>query len=124
MPERQPAIEPFPREHLQIPIPALVDAATHRYADRQAISGVDTAFTYREVRDLIDRVAHRVIEAGVAPGDRVMLLFDHRAAALVAVLGVVKSGASAVPVTASVPHARRDQLVRGAQPAPSVTAAM
>jgi amino acid adenylation domain-containing protein len=111
-----PEIEPFPREHLQIPIPELIDAAARRYAEREAISGVDTSFTYRETRDLIDRIAHAILESGVAHGDRVMLLFDHRSAAFVAVLGVLKSGAIAVPVMASIPHDRCDQIVRDAQP--------
>src|SRR6476660_9363760 len=95
-----PEIEPFPREHLHIPIPELIDAAARRYAEREAISGADTSFTYRETRDLIDRIAHAILESGVAHGDRVMLLFDHRSAAFVAVLGVLKSGAIAVPVMA------------------------
>jgi acyl-coenzyme A synthetase/AMP-(fatty) acid ligase len=72
-------IEPFPREHLQIPIPELIDAAAVS-AEREAI-GTDMSFTYREASDLIDRIAHAVLESGVAHGDRVILLFDHRAAA-------------------------------------------
>ncbi len=92
-------LEPFPREHLQIPIPQLLDAAAHRYADRKPICGADGSFTYRDTRDLIDRVAHAILEASVAPGDRVVLLFGHRGTAFAAALGVVKSGAIAVPLT-------------------------
>lgn len=114
-------LEPFPREHLQIPIPQLLDAAAHRYADREAICGADGSFTYRDTRDLIDRVAQAILEASVAPGDRVVLLFGHRAAAFAAALGVVKSGAIAVPLTASTPADRRDRIARDAQPSCVVT---
>ena len=95
-------LEPFPREHLQIPIPQLLDAAAYRYANREAICGADGSFTYRDTQDLIDRVAHAILEASVAPGDRVLLLFGHRAVAFAAALGVVKSGAIAVPLMAAI----------------------
>lgn len=124
MSQERPAIQPFPQEHLEIPIPHLLDVAVRVYGDREAICGADTSFTYRQTRDLIDRVAHAVLESGVAPGERVMLLFDHRAAALGAVLGAVKSGAIAVPLMASVPRERRDQIVSDAQPACVVTDSM
>ena len=114
-------LEPFPREHLQIPIPQLLDASAHRYADREAICGADGSFTYRDMRDLIDRVAHAILEASVAPGDRVVLLFGHRAAAFAAALGVVKSGAIAVPLMASTPADRLDQIARDAQSSCVVT---
>ncbi len=114
-------LEPFPREHLQVPIPQLLDAAALRYADREAICGADGSFTYRRTRDLIDHVAHAILEAVVAPKDRVVLLFGHRAAAFPAALGVVKSGAIAVPLTASTPADRRDRIARDAQPSCVVT---
>jgi amino acid adenylation domain-containing protein len=114
-------LEPFPREHLQIPIPQLLDAAAYRYANREAICGADGSFTYRDTQDLIDRVAHAILEASVAPGDRVLLLFGHRAVAFAAALGVVKSGAIAVPLMASTPADRLDRIARDAQPSCVVT---
>jgi amino acid adenylation domain-containing protein len=113
--------EPFPREHLAIPIPQLLEAAARRYADREAIRGDHASFTYRDTSDLIDRVARAILEVSVAPQDRVVLLFGHRVEAFAAALGVVKSGAIAVPMMASTPFDRRDQIARDAQPACVVT---
>lgn len=114
-------LEPFPLEHLAIPIPQLLDAAARRYADREAICGDDASLTYRDTCELIDRVANAIFEVSVAPQDRVVLLFGHRVAAFAAALGVVKSGAIAVPLMASTPPDRRDQIARDAQPACVVT---
>ena len=118
--ERVP-VEPFPQEHLAIPTPRLIDAAARRYADREAICDDDVSFTYRDTCDVIDRVAHAILEVSVAPQDRVVLLFGHRVAAFAAALGVVKSGAIAVPMMASTPADRRDLIARDAQPACVVT---
>jgi len=95
-------LEPFPREHLQIPIPQLLDAAAYRYANREAICGADGSFTYRDTQDLIDRVAHAILEASVAPGDRVLLLFGHRAVAFAAAAQVEARVSVSIEVSADI----------------------
>jgi amino acid adenylation domain-containing protein len=117
----RPSIEPRSRESFARPITELIDAASCGHAGRDAIRSGETILTYRELAELIDRVAQAVVEAGVRPQDRVMLLFDHGPAAVIALLGVIKSGAIAVPLTTSTPVERRERISRDVQPACVVT---
>ncbi len=97
------------------------EAAALRHAEREAVCTFDSSFTYRAARDLVHRVAHALLEHGTAPGERVMLLFGHRAEALTALLGAVKSGAIAVPVNASTPADRQARILHDAEPVCIVT---
>ena len=104
-----------------VTIPERFEAAALRHADRDALCALESAFTYRAMRDVVHRVAHAVLESGAVPGDRALLLFGHRPEALVALVGTAKSGAIAVPVNASAPRDRREQIRDDAQPACIVT---
>jgi non-ribosomal peptide synthetase component F len=55
------------------------------------------SWTYREVEDAANRLAHLLAGHGVASGDVVALLFERSAEAIIAILGVLKTGATYVP---------------------------
>ncbi|MGE0725597.1 MAG: class I adenylate-forming enzyme family protein [Alphaproteobacteria bacterium] len=55
-------------------------------------------FTYAELHRRSNRFAHRLLAAGVGKGDRIAILSHSCAAWVVAYLGIVKSGAIAVPL--------------------------
>lgn len=109
------------RESYLRPIPEVIADLIPLHAHRAAIRNAATSLTYGELSDYSARIAHAMLEAGIRPHDRAVLLFDHRPQALAAMLGVLQSGAIAVPLTASTPLARRDQVMRDAEPACVVT---
>ena len=62
--------------------------------------------TYAELNDAADRVAHRLIEAGVNAGDMVGLWHPRGIELLVLQLGIAKTGAAWLPFDADVPTDR------------------
>jgi amino acid adenylation domain-containing protein len=93
------------------PIPELcVHQLFERQADRcpEALALVfeDERLTYREVETRANRLAHRLLQLGVAPEDRVALVLDRSAAAIIGLLGIIKAGAAYVPFDAASPGAR------------------
>ncbi|MDM0053946.1 non-ribosomal peptide synthetase [Variovorax sp. J22R115] len=71
-------------------------AATHR----------GRSITYRELDTCANRLAHRLLGLGLAPGEFVALLDDRGIDLLAAMLGVLKVGAAFVPIDPSYPPGR------------------
>ncbi|BBX12046.1 hypothetical protein MNVM_11270 [Mycobacterium novum] len=72
------------------------------------------SWSYREVDEASNRLAHVLVGYGVGPGDRVGLLLPRCAQAVVAILAVLKTGAGYVPVDPVVPDARLEFVLADA----------
>ncbi|MDV3129201.1 amino acid adenylation domain-containing protein [Mycobacterium sp. 21AC1] len=94
-----------------------------RAPDAVAVSFGGSLVSYRELDVASDRLAHTLIGRGVVPGARVVLLLSRSVEAIVAVLGVLKTGAAYVPVDPSVPDARLDFVLADAAPVVVLTSA-
>ncbi|WP_131811711.1 AMP-binding protein, partial [Mycolicibacterium peregrinum] len=70
-----------------------------------------------------NRLAHLLVERGVGPGQRVALLFPRSVEAIVAILGVLKTGAAYVPIDPSVPDARIEFVLADSAPVAVVSTA-
>ncbi|HEY2715671.1 MAG TPA: AMP-binding protein [Solirubrobacterales bacterium] len=66
--------------------------------DRTALVDAERRLSYAELDRLADGVAHGLADRGVAPGDAVALLWPNEAGYVVALLGVLRAGAVAVPL--------------------------
>ncbi|MGB7600370.1 MAG: amino acid adenylation domain-containing protein [Candidatus Sulfotelmatobacter sp.] len=71
-------------------------------------------WSYREVNDEANRLAHRLIEAGVGSGSLVGIFLERSAEMVVALLGVLKAGAAYVPLDAGNPPERLKFLIEDA----------
>jgi non-ribosomal peptide synthetase component F len=88
--------------------------ATVAVADRSG------AWTYRELDAAANRLAHRLIQEGVRPGD-VVAVHAHRSARLAAaLLGVWKAGAAFVILDSAYPAARLASVLSLAEPAAEI----
>src|SRR3984957_18129184 len=76
-----------------VSIPVLFAAQVARAPEAVAISCGDCSWTYREVEEAANRLAHLLAGHGVGPGQRVALLLSRSAEAVVAILAVLKTGA-------------------------------
>ncbi len=77
----------------------LLDAAVERYDERVAAIHSGDSFTYRELAELIERFSRHLRERFAAgPGDRVALVMPNCLHSVVCYLGVIRTGAIAVPV--------------------------
>jgi amino acid adenylation domain-containing protein len=72
--------------------------------------------TYRELNEIANRLAHRLIACGVASGDRVAILMSHDAPLIAAVLGILKAGSIVVALDTGDPVSRLQMLVEDAEP--------
>ncbi len=77
--------------------------------------GADT-LTRREFDQWSSRLAHRLLEAGVGPGDFVAVILPNCVEHLVATLAAYKAGGTPMPVSYSMPPEERDGLLALASP--------
>ncbi|WP_157932194.1 AMP-binding protein, partial [Mycobacteroides abscessus] len=88
-----------------------------------AVSCGGRSVSYRGLDEASNRLAHLLISHGVGPGQRVALLLSRSVEAVVAIMGVLKTGAAYVPIDPSVPDARLRFVLCDAGPVVVVTTA-
>ncbi|MEU4269739.1 amino acid adenylation domain-containing protein [Streptomyces sp. NPDC026092] len=81
--------------------------------DALALIGPERTWTYREVNEAANRLAHHLRTLGVGPDGRVGICLDRSAEFLVAVLGVLKAGGAYVPLDPDYPRQRLATMVAG-----------
>ncbi|HEX7980365.1 MAG TPA: condensation domain-containing protein, partial [Gemmatimonadaceae bacterium] len=84
----------------------LVASQVARVPERAAVIAEDATLTYAQLAARAREVARRLTAAGVSPRDRVGLLLDRSAEAIVGLLGILEAGAAFVPLSVDAPDAR------------------
>nr|MDT0526889.1 AMP-binding protein [Streptomyces sp. DSM 41633] len=83
----------------------------------------ESSLSYRGLDAAANRLAHVLVEQGVGPGQRVAVLFARSVESVVAILGVLKTGAAYVPIDPSVPDARIQFVLTDSAPTAVVSTA-
>ncbi|GAA2787234.1 hypothetical protein GCM10010452_14370 [Crossiella cryophila] len=98
-------------------LPDLVTEQAHRTPDATAVIFGDTTLTYAELHARADRLARQLRTLGVGPETPVAVALRREADLVTAVLGVLKAGATYVPIDPAHPAQRREHVLRdsGAQ---------
>jgi amino acid adenylation domain-containing protein/non-ribosomal peptide synthase protein (TIGR01720 family) len=104
-----------------VSVPALFGEHVARTPEAVAVTYGERSLTYRELDEAANRLAHMLIGGGAGPGERVALLFNRSAEAIVAILAVLKTGAAYLPIDPSVPDARLEFVLADAGPVAVVT---
>ncbi|MCU7728890.1 amino acid adenylation domain-containing protein, partial [Actinoplanes sp. KI2] len=102
-------------------VPGLFEAAVAAHPDATALVDGDLRLTYRELNARANRLAHRLIDAGVGPESLVALALPRGADLVVAVLGVLKAGGAYVPLDPAYPAERLAYVIADARPTVVVT---
>ncbi len=97
-------------------IPAVFAEQVARTPEAVALSCGGRSWTYRELDEAANRLAHLLVAHGAGPGERVALLFSRSAEAIVAMLAVLKTGAAYLPIDPALPVARIDFMLADAAP--------
>ncbi|UGY14265.1 non-ribosomal peptide synthetase [Bradyrhizobium septentrionale] len=84
----------------------LVRDQVTRSPDAEAIRFGDVALTYRQLDERSNQMAAHLSATGVGPGRIAVVFMEHSIEVVVAILGVLKSGAAYVPVDAATPKGR------------------
>jgi amino acid adenylation domain-containing protein len=93
----------------------LVEQQAQATPERNALRCDDLVLSYRELDEHANQLAHMLRERGVKRGDRVGLCLARGIDMVVALLGVLKAGATYVPLDPGFPKARLDYFAEDAQ---------
>ncbi|WP_445159579.1 amino acid adenylation domain-containing protein [Mycobacterium sp. Dal123C01] len=96
-------------EEFDTPPKMLGDLVSEQAADAPDATAVvyeGEIFTYRDINEKANRLAHWLISQGIGSEDRVAVLLDKSPELIVTALGVVKAGAVYVPVDPTYPQER------------------
>ena len=104
-----------------VSIPVLFAAQVARTPAAVAISFEGRSMTYRELEEGANRLAHLLAAHGAGPGERVALLVERSAEAIVAMLAVLKTGAAYLPIDPAHPAARMEFMLGDAAPIAAIT---
>ena len=106
-----------------VSVPASFAAQVVRAPDAVALVCGERSWTYRELDEAANRLAHLLAGQGAGPGACVALLFSRCAEAIVAILAVLKTGAAYLPIDPVLPAARIGFMVADAEPIAAITTA-
>jgi D-alanine--poly(phosphoribitol) ligase subunit 1 len=95
---------------LDVPEHILDLVEPHLDTDAPALTDPGGTFTYRELNKQSAAVAGALLAAGVRPGEHVLVHARLSRWAVVAMLGVLRSGAAYVPIDAAFPAGRRQNI--------------
>ncbi|WP_153065219.1 non-ribosomal peptide synthetase, partial [Mycobacterium avium] len=104
-------------------LPTLFAEQAARTPDAVALVCGGRRMTYRELDEAANRVAHLLRVRGAGPGHTVALLFSRSAEAIVAILGVLKSGAAYLPIDPALPGERIGFMLADAAPLVAISTA-
>ncbi|HEY6649822.1 MAG TPA: amino acid adenylation domain-containing protein, partial [Mycobacterium sp.] len=106
-----------------ISIPQLFATQVERIPEAAALTCKGRSLTYRELDEASNRLARLLASQGVGPGERVALLSERSAKAVIAILAVLKTGAAYLPIDPAVPASRLDFILADAAPVAVITTA-
>jgi amino acid adenylation domain-containing protein len=77
----------------------------------------DDSITYEELDDLSNKLCHCLIDKGIEVGDRVCIYLDKSIYSLISIFGILKSGATYVPLDPGAPTNRVITIINNSKPA-------
>ena len=95
----------------------LLEETARRYPDKSAVICDDTTLTYRELHALAAGFARKLSGDGVGPGHRVAVVVPNHWTFAVAMLGIWKLGATAVPLSPLLKPEEQEAILADVDPA-------
>ena len=104
-----------------VSIPELFAAQVDRAPDAVALVCGEQSWTYRELDEAANRMAHLLTVHGAGPSRFVALMLPRSAEAIIAILAVLKTGAAYLPIDPAHPDVRIEFMISDAAPVAAVT---
>jgi amino acid adenylation domain-containing protein len=92
----------------------LLARSAERFPERPAVADGERIATYAELDASANRLGRALADAGVRHGDRVGIYLDKSLEALTGIYGILKAGATYVPLDPAAPPARLGAIARDA----------
>ncbi|MGE2723082.1 condensation domain-containing protein, partial [Mycolicibacterium celeriflavum] len=102
-------------------IPAVFAERVAQLSEAVAVTSAGRSLTYGELDEAANRLAHLLVGCGAGPGRCVGLLFSRSVEAIVAMVGVLKSGAAYLPIDPMMPADRIAFMLADATPVAVLT---
>ena len=99
-----------------VSIPEVFAVQVSRCPGAVALTCGERSWTYRELDEAANRLAHLLSGQGAGPGGCVALLLERSAQAVVAILAVLKTGAAYLPIDPAHPAARIAFMIEDSTP--------
>ncbi|MEK3786097.1 amino acid adenylation domain-containing protein [Paenibacillus sp. FSL K6-1230] len=100
---------------LEVSLLELLALQVESHPERIAVQFQGSMMTYRELDEASEHMAHALLQSGVNPADLVGIWTRRGPEMLIAMLGVMKSGAAFLPIDAQLPPARVAYMLDNAQ---------
>lgn len=107
---------PFDLQEVEQSIPQRFEKIVRAHPDQIAIKTKTGLWTYESLNSSANAIAERILNDIPNGNDPVAILMDRGAAALIAVLGVLKAGKIYLPLDPSYPFDRLQFMLRDAEP--------
>ena len=79
--------------------------------DTLALTACDGDFTYRQLNERANRIAHALLEKGVKKGNKVAFLLSRTSHVFSAIYGIVKAGCAFIPIDPAYPRERIEHIL-------------
>jgi len=101
----------FKKEDVEQSVPSRFEQQVLRYPERIAIKTESTSLTYRQLDSQANRLAQALLHDCGEGEEPVILLFEHGAAMIIAIIAILKAGKMYVSLNPSHPHARLEKII-------------
>ncbi|MCL9662958.1 amino acid adenylation domain-containing protein [Paenibacillus hunanensis] len=95
-------------------VSSLIEQQAERSPELAAIHHDSGVITYRELNEQANRLAHRLLTAGVQPEQKIGVSLTRSADLIIAMLAIWKAGAAYVAIPVDMPEERRNDIVQTA----------
>lgn len=104
---------PFPKHAL---IHQFIEQQVERSPTATALLYGNNKLSYSELNQRANQLAHALVEAGIRPDDRVAICMERNPDMIIALLGILKSGAAYVPLDPEYPTDRLAHVLSDSNP--------
>ncbi|XXE03676.1 amino acid adenylation domain-containing protein [Pseudomonas sp. Z3-6] len=118
--ERQQLLEMFNATAVDYPqgltLHGLFEARVAACPDAVAVVAGEAQLSYAQLNERANQIAHRLLELGVRPDDRVAICADRSLDMVAGLLGILKAGAAYVPLDPDYPRERLAYMLENSAP--------
>lgn len=106
---------PFQKEDIQQSIPERFEQVVEKHPDQLAVKDKNHELTYKKLNLEANRIAHAISDKSEGGEEPVALLLEQSALAIIAILGILKTGNFYVPLEPTEPQNRLSEMLDDAQ---------